>query len=112
LPKSPITKAIGYALRNWTALEVYIGDGRLNIDNNAAERSLRGVAIGRRNWTFFESDRGGKTAAVLLSLIETCQRHRIDPFAYLRDVFRRIATHSIKQFDELLPGNWQLGDFR
>ncbi len=62
-------------------------DGDLEIDNNGAERSLRGVAVGRRNWTFFGSDNGGRTAAVLTSLIATCKRHHIDPFAYLRDVF-------------------------
>ena len=106
LPKSPIAQAIGYALNHWGALNVYLSDGRLNIDNNASERSLRGVAVGRRNWMFFGSDRGGKTAAVLLSIVETCRRHRIDPFAYLRDIFRRIAGHPINRIDELLPGNW------
>ena len=90
-------------------------DGDLEIDNNGAERSLRGVAVGRRNWTFFGSDNGGRTAAVLSSLIATCKRHHIDPFAYLRDVFARISAHPQSRLAELLPDQWkaapeQLGD--
>ena len=106
LPKSPIGQAIGYTLSNWEALVRYCQDGDLEIDNNGAERSLRGVAVGRRNWTFFGSDNGGRTAAVLTSLITTSKRHRIDPFAYLRDVFQRIAAHPISQLADLLPDQW------
>jgi transposase len=106
LPKSPIGQAIGYTLSNWDALVRYCQDGDLEIDNNGAERSLRGVAVGRRNWTFFGSDNGGRTAAVLTSLIATCKRHHIDPFAYLRDVFQRIAAHPITQLADLLPDQW------
>jgi transposase len=108
LPKSPEGQAISYALSNWKALMRYCADGDLEIDNNGAERSLRGVAIGRRNWTFFGSDRGGKTAAILMSLITTCKRHRIDPFLYLRDVFARISAHPVQKLDELLPDIWKL----
>jgi len=106
LPKSPIGQAIGYTLSNWDALVRYCQDGDLEIDNNGAERSLRGVAVGRRNWTFFGSDTGGHTAAVLTSLIATCKRHHIDPFAYLRDVFQRISAHPKNQLAELLPDKW------
>ena len=106
LPKSPIAQAIAYTLSNWDALVRYAEDGDLEIDNNGAERSLRGVAVGRRNWTFFGSDNGGRTAAVLSSLIATSKRHHIDPFAYLRDVFERISTHPNKQLEELLPDKW------
>jgi hypothetical protein len=106
LPKSPIGQAIGYTLSNWEALVRYCQDGDLEIDNNGAERSLRGVAVGRRNWTFLGSDNGGRTAAVLTSLIATCKRHRIDPFAYLRDVFQRISAHPMTQLAELLPDKW------
>jgi transposase len=106
LPKSPIGQAIAYTLSNWDALVRYCQDGDLEIDNNGAERSLRGVAAGRRNWTFFGSDNGGSTAAVLSSLIATCKRHQIDPFAYLRDVFDRISAHPQNQLEELLPDKW------
>lgn len=107
LPKSPIAQAIGYTLSNWEALVRYAKDGDLEIDNNAAERSLRGVAVGRRNWTFFGSDNGGHTAAVLSSLIATAKRHHIDPFAYLRDVFARISAHPQNRLEELLPDQWK-----
>ena len=106
LPKSPIGQAIAYTLSNWDALVRYSEDGDLEIDNNGAERSLRGVAVGRRNWTFFGSDNGGHTAAVLTSLIATCKRHRIDPFAYRCDVFQHISAHPQNRLEELLPDNW------
>jgi hypothetical protein len=106
VPKSPIGQAIGYTLSNWEALVRYAKDGDLEIDNNGAERSLRGVAVGRRNWTFFGSDNGGRTAAVLSSLIATSKRHHMDPFAYLRDVFGRISSHPQNRLEELLPDRW------
>ncbi len=107
LPRSPIGEAIGYALNNWQALVRYCGDGDLEIDNNGAERSLRGIAVGRRNWMFFGSDTGGRTAAILTSFITTCKRHDVDPFSYLRDVFRRISAHPAKRIHELLPDEWK-----
>jgi hypothetical protein len=106
LPKSPEGQAMAYTLSNWDALVRYCGDGDLAIDNNGAERSLRGIVVGRKNWMFYGSDRGGRTAAVLTSLTATCKRLRIDPFAYLRDVFGRISTHPLTQLDELLPDRW------
>ena len=107
LPKSPEAMALAYALSNWAALCRYAEDGDLSIDNNAAERSLRGIAVGRRNWTFFGSDNGGRTAAVLTSFMATCQRLKIDPWVYLRDTLERIAQHPVTKLDELLPGNWK-----
>jgi transposase len=107
LPRSPIGQAIAYTLSNWDALVRYTEDGDLEIDNNGAERSLRGAAVGRRNWTFFGSDNGGRTAAVLSSLVASAKRHHIDPFAYLRDVFARISAHPRNRLEELLPGDWK-----
>lgn len=106
LPKSPQGQAISYTLSNWDALARYCDDGELEIDNNGAERSLRGVAVGRKNWLFFGSDNGGRTAAVLSSLIASAKRHHMDPFAYLRDVFERISAHPRNRLEELLPDMW------
>jgi len=98
---------IAYALNQWDALSVYTTDGRLAIDNNAAENALRRVAVGRKNWLFCGSDNGGNTAAILFSLIATCQRHKVDPFAYLRDVLARIAATPVSQLGQLLPDRWK-----
>ena len=107
LPKSPLGEAIGYTLDQWTALTRYLDDGRLDIDNNAAERALRRVAIGRKNWLFAGSDEGGRRAALFYSLIETCRRHGVEPFAYLRDILERVSTHPAKAIAALLPPNWK-----
>lgn len=106
LPKSESGRAIAYALKNWTALTRYCGDGDLSIDNNGTERSLRGFAIGRNNWTFFGSDNGGRTAAVLRSFVTSCELAKVDPFAWFHDVLGRIADHPIKRLSELLPHRW------
>jgi hypothetical protein len=106
LPKSPIGQAIAYTRSNWAALCRYPDHGGLSIDNNLAERMLRAQAIGRRNWTFLGSDRGGRTAAVLYSLTGTCRHHGIDPFAYLQDVLRRLPAHPAGELDEFLPDAW------
>ena len=108
LPKSPEGEAIAYTLSNWKALTRYSDDGDLEIDNNRAERSLRGIAVGRRNWTFYGSDNGGRTAAVLTSLIATCKGLGVDPFAYLRDVFARLSSHPQSRLGELLPDQWKV----
>ncbi|MFZ0964571.1 MAG: IS66 family transposase [Bryobacteraceae bacterium] len=107
LPKSPEGEAMAYTLSNWKALTRYSDDGDLEIDNNGAERSLRGVALGRKNWMFYGSDQGGRTAAVLTTLIATCRRLHIDPFAYLRDLFARLSDHPQGRLAELLPDQWQ-----
>jgi transposase len=107
LPKSPGAKAVRYALNQWEALTRFLEDGDLEIDNGATERANRDIAIGRGNWTFFGSDRGGKTAAVLMSFVAMCKRSRVEPFAWFRDVLSRIATHSVNRLPELLPQNWK-----
>ena len=107
LPKSPMGQAITYALNQWDALKVYTTDGDLNIDNNVSENALRRIAVGRKNWLFCGSDNGGATAAILFSLIASCQRHHVDPFAYLRDILTRIAAHPHHRLAELLPDRWK-----
>jgi transposase len=106
LPKSEAGQAVAYALKNWTALTRYLEDGDLSIDNNHTERSLRGIAVGRNNWTFVGSDRGGKTMAVLRSFVASCELAKVDPFAWFQDVLSRISQCSIQQLDELLPHRW------
>lgn len=105
--KSEIAKAIGYTLGRWQALTRYRDDGRIEIDNNAAERALRGVALGRGNYLFMGSDAGGERAAAIYSLVESAKLNGIDPEAYLRDVLTRIADHPINRIAELLPWNIQ-----
>lgn len=107
LPRSPTAGAIGYALSNWSALNRYVESGILDIDNNACERAMRPVALGRKNWLFAGSDRGGRAAAVAFSLIQTCKLHGVEPFAYLADVLRRLPSHSINRVAELLPFRWR-----
>lgn len=107
LPKSPMGLAIGYALRNEAALRRYCEDGRLAIDNNAAENALRGVAIGRKNWLFAGSPRGGRTAAVLFTLLAGAKRHELEPWRYLRDVIVRLTDLGPGQLVSLLPDHWK-----
>jgi transposase len=107
LPKSPGARAVRYALNQWDALTRFLADGDLEIDNGATERVNRDIAIGRGNWTFFGSDEGGKTAAVLMSFTASCKRCRVEPFAWFRDVLSRIATYPVHRLPELLPHNWK-----
>lgn len=101
--KSALAEAIRYALVRWPALTRYVEDGRIEIDNNAAERALRPVAVGRKNFLFAGSDAGGERAAAIYNLIGTAQLNGLDPEAYLRHVLERIADHPVNQIDELLP---------
>src|SRR5215469_18423411 len=101
--KSQLALAIRYALSHWVALTRYLDDGRLEIDNNAAERALRAVALGRKNWLFAGSDDGGERAAAIYTIIGTAKLNDIDPEAYLRHVLERVAEHPINRIDELLP---------
>jgi len=107
LPKSPLGDAMSYTLSNWAALNRYTEDGDLAIDNNPAENALRGLCLGRKNWLFFGSDNGGNTAAVLFSMIASCQRNDVDPYEYLRDVIARISDHPLSQLEDLLPDRWK-----
>jgi transposase len=107
LPKSPIAAAIGYMLNQWDALNRYTSDGDLHIDNNLSERTLKLIGMGRINWLFLGSDQGGRTAAVLFRFTATCKHLGIDAFAYLRDLFERLATHPAERLEELLPHCWQ-----
>jgi transposase len=104
--KSDTAIAVRYALGRWEALMRYCDDGHLEIDNNAAERALRAVALGRKNYLFAGSDRGGESAAAIYSLIGSAKLNGIDPESYLRNVLSRIAEHQINRVDELLPWNF------
>lgn len=106
LPKSPMGEAIGYALNNWTALCRYTESGFLAIDNNAAEREMKRIAIGRKNYLFVGSSQGGRTAAVLYSFTSTCHRLNVEPWAYLQDVLGRLPNTPAEQLAELLPDRW------
>ena len=106
LPKSPINAAIGYVQNHWEALIRYAGSGYLAIDNNVAEQHMKTIATGRKNWLFTGSENGGKTMAVLFSVVSSCQRHGHDPFAYLRDVLERLPALPKEQLAELLPDRW------
>jgi hypothetical protein len=103
--KSDTAIAVRYALTRWEALMRFCDDGRIEIDNNAAERALRCVALGRKNFLFAGSDGGGESAAAIYSLIGTAQLNGIDPETYLRNVLSRIAQHPINRIEELLPWN-------
>jgi len=106
-PNSQVAKAIAYSLNCWQALLRFLDDGRLCLSNNAAERALRGIAVGRRNWTFAGSDEGGRRAAAIYTLIETAKLNGIDPLAWLADLLARLQDHPAKRIDELLPWNWK-----
>ena len=109
-PKSETARAIDYGLKRWAAFTRFLDDGRLCMSNNAAEREIRAIAVGRHNWTFAGSDEGGRRAAAIYTLINTAKLNNIDPQAWLADILRRIADHPAKRIDELLPWNWQPDD--
>ena len=109
-PRSELAKALGYMHAQWDALVRYAADGTLEIDNLTAERALRGIAVGRKNWNVIGSDAAGKLAAVIYSLVETCRWNGINPEAYLTDVIGRIGRTKIQALDTLLPFNWRPPD--
>jgi transposase len=102
-----LAKAMDYVLKRWAAFTLFLDDGRVCLTNNAAERALRGIALGRKSWLFAGSDRGGHRAAAMYSLIVTAKMNDIDPQAWLADVLARIAEHPARDIDALLPWNWQ-----
>lgn len=107
LPKSAIGKAIGYMLNQWSKLENYLLDGRLEIDNNLVENAIRPVALGRKNYLFAGSHDGAKRAAVIYSLLATAKAHEVNCFEYLKDVLTRISDYPYRQIADLLPDNWK-----
>jgi transposase len=104
--RSEVGKAIAYTTKRWAVLTRFISDGRICMSNNAAERALRGVAVGRHNWTFAGSDRGGERAAAIYTLIETAKLNGIDPQAWLADGLARLPDHPAKRINQLLPWHW------
>jgi transposase len=102
-----LAKAFNYMLRRWPSFTRFLNDGRICLTNNAAERALRGIALGRKSWLFCGSDRGGERAAILYSLIVSAKMNDVDPQAWLADVLARIAAHPAQRIDDLLPWNWR-----
>jgi hypothetical protein len=102
-----VAKAMDYMLKRWAAFTRFLDDGRICLTNNAAERALRGIALGRKAWLFAGSDRGGERAAVMYTLIQTARLNDCDPQAWLADVLARINDHSIQSLDQLLPWKWK-----
>jgi transposase len=106
-PSHDLYKATNYMLKRWAVFTLFLEDGRVCLSNNAAERALRGIALGRRSWLFCGSDRGGQRAAAVYSLIVSAKMNSVDPHAWLTDVLNRIAAHPASRIDELLPWNWK-----
>ena len=106
-PKSSFGKALFYCLNNWTELKQYVTDGELKIDNNHTEREMKYVSMGKKAWLFYGSDEGGKNNAIVSSIISTCRRHGVEPWAYLTDVVQRLAENPEANLEELLPYNWK-----
>jgi hypothetical protein len=106
-PRHDLAKAMTYMLKRWRAFTRFLEDGRICLTNNAAERALRGIALGRKSWLFAGSDRGGQRAAAMLSLIVTAKMNDVDPQAWLADVLARIADHPAHRLEELMPWSWR-----
>jgi hypothetical protein len=107
LPSSPLGKAITYAQNQWGALLLYLEDGLISIDNGLAERIIKLVALGRKNWLFAGSNAGAKRMAIIYSLVASCKLCKIDPFIYFRDVLDRVNTHPASRVSELVPHRWK-----
>jgi hypothetical protein len=107
VPSEPLRSAIDYALHQRQSLERYLEDGRLEADNNTAENAIRPLTLGRRNWLFAGSERGGHATALYLGLLRSCEACEVNPWAYFDDVLRRIQSHPMRRLRELLPDQWQ-----
>jgi hypothetical protein len=107
LPKAPIAEAIGYVRNQWDALTRFLDDWRLRLDNNPAERQLRRVAIGRKNWLFAGSEAGAERTCVLYTILASCRLHGINPYDYLRDVLVRVGSHPARDVLDLAPKTWK-----
>ena len=103
LPQSAMGRAVDYALKNWEALEVYLSDGRVQIDNNLVENAIRPTAVGKKNWLFFGDADAGQRSAIVYTIVENCRRHGLDPYAYLRDVLTALPESTNRQIGELTP---------
>ena len=106
-PKNDVAKAIRYLLSRWTAFTRFLDDGRVCLSYNAAERAIRPLAVGRRNWTFAGSDEGGRRAAAVYSLIETCKLNDVDPYAWLADILAKLPDYPVQRVAELTPWAWK-----
>lgn len=106
LPQSLLGQAVEYALAQWSTLEVYLGNGRVEIDNNLVENAIRPTAIGKKNWLFMGEAGAGQRGAIIYTLIESCRRRKIDPYAYLRDVLLRLPHMTNHQIPEITPARW------
>ena len=102
-----VARAMDYMLKRWDGFSRFLADGRVCLTNNAAERALLGIALGRKSWLFAGSDRGGQRAAFMYSLIVTAKLNHVDAQAWLADVLARIAEHPAQRIDELMPWNWK-----
>ena len=107
---APVARAMDYMLKRWDGFARFLADGRVSLTNNAAERALRGIALGRKAWLFAGSDRGGERAAFMYGLITTAKLNDIEPQAWLADVLARIAGNPASRLDDLLPWNWNAGE--
>jgi len=108
LPKSPMGKAIAYCIPRWDKLMAYLNDGSLEIDNNLAENSIRGIALGRKNYLFAGSSRGAQRAAIFYSFLGTCKKNNVNPFDWLKKVLEVIPEYKVNRLHELLPQNIEL----
>ncbi|MDP3510579.1 MAG: transposase, partial [Candidatus Melainabacteria bacterium] len=107
-PRSSFAKALYYCIHNWERLTQYVTDGELAIDNNVSEREMKYIAMGEKAWLFFGSDQGGENHAIVLSILSTCRRHGVEPWAYLTDVIQRLAENPDENLEDLLPYNWKV----
>jgi hypothetical protein len=107
LPQSPLGTAMDYTLGLWPTLEVYLADGRVEIDNNLVENAIRPTAIGKKNWLFVGEAEAGERSAIIYTVIECCRRRGLNPFAYLRDVLTRLPNMTNRQIPEVTPATWQ-----
>ena len=106
LPQSSLGKAFSYVLDQWPVLLRFVTDGRLEIDNNLVENSIRPTALGKKNWLFFGADKAGDRGAILYTIVESCRRRGLDPFAYLRDVLSRLPNMTTSQISSVTPAAW------
>jgi len=106
LPQSSLGKAARYALGQWERLDLWIDDGLIEIDNNLVENAIRPTAVGKKNWLFIGSEEAGPRAATVYTVLASCRRHGVDPFAYLRDVFTRLPAMTTSQIKDMTPAAW------